>query len=345
MSRPLAPTLDDVARAAGVSRATASRAVRGGAQVKASTQAAIDRAVRELGYVPNLVARSLATKRTDTIAVIVSEPHTRLFADPFFPTVISGIAEKLAPTDLHMSLLMGDGEYRKKLDQYLRSGRADAAIIVSHHDGDNLPGLMKELRLPHVFLGRPIEEESEDKQASSGHTSTHFIDLDNVTGGYMAAEHLIERGSRNIAMITGPMDIASSRERLEGARSALAHEGIDFIDVQHGTFEEANAHELTQKILRTHPHIDGLFVGSDRMAVAALSALRDAERMVPADIRVVGFDNAEFAALSVPTLTTITNPWQEIAQRATDMLLAQLEGEPVETPILLQPTLIKRQSS
>ena len=153
VARRSAPTLDDVARVAGVSRATVSRAVRGGHLVSGDTRQAIAEAIKQLGYVPNQVARSLAMRRSNTIAVVVSEPHARVFRDPFFATSVAGVAERLEPTDWQMALYLAYGGYRQKLEQFLRGGTVDAVLVVSHHDDDLLATLLEEVAIPCVPPG------------------------------------------------------------------------------------------------------------------------------------------------------------------------------------------------
>lgn len=337
-----APTLDDVARVAGVSRATASRAVRGQALVAGATQQAIARAIKQLGYVPNQAARSLATRQANSIGVIVPEPHTRLFDDPFFATTISGVAETLGRTEKHMVLFMADEGYRTKLERYLRGGHVDAALIVSHHDGDNLSALMEELRVPCMFVGRPRET------ASTGEYSVanRFVDIDNVLGGRLATTHLVKRGCRRIATITGPMDIASARERLAGFRQVLAETELEPAGVYLGTFEPDSAREAAHRLLDECPEADGIFVASDLMAAATIGVLTQHGRSVPGDVGIVGFDDAEIASVTTPPLTTVTNPWRRLAVRATEMLLADLDDDrPMVGPIIIEPELVVRQSA
>lgn len=336
------PTLDDVARVAGVSRATASRAVRGGHLVSGSTQAAIDAAIKQLGYVPNQAARSLATRTSSTIAVVVSENPERVFHDPFFATSVAEVAKYLERTDWQMGLYLAYGAQQKKLEQYLRGGLVDAALVVSHHDEDRLAALFEDVALPCAFLGRPARDEDRE---SSFSVANRFADLDNVTGGQLAAQHLIERGCRRIATITGPMDIASARERLQGFKAALAEAGLQPIAVRYGDFEPDSAKQATLDLLANAPRFDGIFVASDRMAIASLEVLQAQGRRVPDDVRVIGFDDSPMAQTTTPTLSTVHNPWRALAVAATEMVLAELNGSPPAEPVILRPALVPRQST
>ncbi|MDO4258399.1 MAG: LacI family DNA-binding transcriptional regulator [Actinomycetaceae bacterium] len=343
MSKPRSsPTLDDVARVAGVSRATASRAIRGGHLVSESAQQAINAAIRELGYVPNLAARSLATKQSNTIAVVVSEGHQRIFSDPFFATAVSGIVERLEPTERHLALHMAYGGYLSKLEDYLRGGNIDAVIVVSHHEADRLPALLNELRIPCAFLGRPLGGMDEGGDLA---ISQHYVDVDNVTGGRIAARHLLECGCTKIATITGPMDIASARERLDGFTQALHEAGLEPVAVVEGDYDTESARLRARELLAMGVEMDGLFVASDRMAVSAMTVLSGAGVRIPDDLRIMGFDNADICRMTTPALTSVTNPWRNLAIAATEMVLAQLNGEKISGPLIISPALVPRKST
>ena len=151
-----AATLDEVARLAGVSRATASRAINGGSRVSARSQQAVDDAVRRLGYTPNLAARSLVTRRTDSVALVVPEPDERVFSDPFFARTLHVVTRVLSERDLQVVLLIaGPGEQEERMLRYLRNRHSDGAIVVSHHRRDALADQLSSLGMPSAFIGRP----------------------------------------------------------------------------------------------------------------------------------------------------------------------------------------------
>ena len=150
------PTLEEVARLAGVSRATASRAINGGNRVSAQAQNAVDEAVRALGYTPNPAARSLVTRRTDSVALVVPEPDERVFSDPFFARTLRGVSRVLTERDLQLVLLMArPGPEEQRMLRYLRNRHVDGALVVSHHEADSLADHLAALDLPCAFVGRP----------------------------------------------------------------------------------------------------------------------------------------------------------------------------------------------
>ena len=326
------PTLDEVAERAGVSTATVSRVLNNSARVSAAMRAAVEAAVAELGYVPNPAARNLARRRTDTIALVVSEPGDRLFADPFFPAVVHGIAEVLAETELQLVLLPARGErQQRKVERYVLEGHVDGAILLSVHADDVLPHALAAAGAPLVLSGRPRREAA----------AISWVDTDNRLGGRLATELLLETRSR-VATITGPLDMSVSSDRFEGYRDALA--GRPAL-VAHGDFGVESGRAAAEELLRREPALDGLFAASDAMAVGALQALAAVARRVPGDVAVVGFDDVELAATASPPLTTVRQPWDEMTRALVDLLLRRIAGEPRAEQVVLAPTLVRRASA
>ena len=330
------PTLEDVARVAGVSRATASRVVRDAGPASKKARAAVAEAVKQLGYVPNLAARTLVTKQYDVVALVVPEPNQRIFTDPFFGSAIAGMVDALSATHKQLVLAMrtpadDDGD---SLRRYLRESPVDGVVVLSHHTSDHFTGILQDRGIPMVFVGRPSEE-----------PYPPYVDVDNEEGGRLAARHLIERGATRLATISGPQDMTAAEDRLVGRRRELAEQGIEEVAWYEGDFTGQTASQLTERLLEEHPDVDGLFVASDPMAMAALRALERRGVRVPNDIRVVGFDDTEAGRESTPSLTEITNPAQRMANLATHQLLEMISGAAPGEPLIVEPELVVRQSS
>jgi len=329
-------TLEDVARLAGVSRATASRAVRGGELVSAANREAVRRAVADLGYVPNRAARSLVTRRTDTIAVVVPEPDARIFSDPFFAATIAGVADVLEDTPKQIVLLIRSrGGGNERLLGYLEGDHVDGVVVVSHHREDHLTDLIARSGLPAAFVGRPFSSLGE----------LQYVDVDNRMGGRMAAEYLVSTGARTIATISGPLDMSAALDRLEGWREALLDAGLDPFIQYEGDFTMGSARRIAARLLAEHPEVDAIFAASDLMASGVLSVARAVGRDVPGDLRVVGFDDGPVAPDTDPPLTTLTNPGRELAVAATRMVLSQLDRQEYRAPVILRPRLVIRGSA
>ncbi len=334
--RPLAPTLEQVAERAGVSRSTASRAINGGLRVSPEALASVELAVADLGYTPNRAARSLVTRRTDSIALVVPEPDERVLSDPFFAGTLNGLSTSLADSDVQVVLVIARPGDSERTIRYLRNGHVDGAIVVSHHRNDEFDRALQASRVPNVFVGRPL---------SVGDIDVQYIDTDNVEGGRLATQHLIERGARRIGTIAGPQDMSGGIDRLAGWRRAMASAGMADDAVAFGDFTVSSGADAAREILSRFPDLDALFIASDLMAAGALGVLAELGKDVPGDIAVVGYDNLGVAASTVPPLTSVVQPVVAMARAAGARLLAQLNGAPPSEPLIFAPELVIRSST
>lgn len=313
------PTLEEVARLAGVGRGTASRVMNGSDHVSSRSREAVERAVRELGYVPNQAARSLKTRRTDTVALVIAEDEERVFAEPFFAGLVRGISRAVDATSRRLVLSMvPDESHLDRLGQFLTPQHVDGVMVVSLHDGLSLPDSPD---LPIVYVGRP-----NDPRAS-------FVDVDNHDGARQAVDHLAASGRRRIACITGPQDMASGRDRLEGYREALDAAGLSFDGtlVETGDFSDASGARGAAALLERRPDLDAIFAANDVMALGALRELSRRGLSVPRDVALVGFDGSAAAAASNPVLTSVHQPLAALGEALVEVLARRIE-EPGTAP-------------
>ncbi|MGH1564099.1 LacI family DNA-binding transcriptional regulator [Mumia sp. DW29H23] len=337
---PKRPTLEQVAALAGVGRGTASRVINGSPSVAPQTRDAVMKAVAELGYVPNQAARSLVTRRTGAIALVISEPEERLFSEPFFAGVVRGISRVMDERDRQLVLVLvhGPSERRDEPATYLSPQHVDGALLLSQHEGDDLPQRLRERGLTMVYGGRPPSDGGES-----------WVDVDNVGGARAAVAHLLERGRRTVATIAGPPDMQAGRDRLQGYREALAAAGVAYDPglVRTGDFTELGGWQEMRRLLAERPDLDAAFVASDPMALGALRALREAGRPVPESVAVVGFDDSPMAAVSDPPLTTVNQPVERLGSEMAEMLLAYLADPdaPEARSVVLPTSLVLRGSS
>jgi DNA-binding LacI/PurR family transcriptional regulator len=334
---PTVPTLEEVALLAGVSRATVSRVINDSPKVSPQAREAVLAAVEELHYVPNQVARSLVRRRTDTLALVLSEPDTRLFSDPFFASIVRGVSAELADTERNLVLLTArDRREQEKVGRYVMQGHVDGVIFMSLHRQDVLPAILERTGVPVVLSGRPLD----------GRPAA-YVDADNVGGGRAAAAHLLGSGRRAVGTVTGPADMVAGIDRHAGYRAALEAAGVPLREelVEAGDFTEAGGRRATEALLARAPDLDALFVASDPMAVGALAALRAAGRRVPDDVAVVGFDDAAVAQTCDPPLTTVAQPLPEMARLLTDLLVARIEGSAGADDHRVVPTTLVRRAS
>jgi DNA-binding LacI/PurR family transcriptional regulator len=329
-------TLRQVAAAAGVSRATASRVINGSPLASEHARQAVEAAIAELGFTPSPAARSLALGRTNSVALVLPEPNARVLTDPFFSQVILGLSAELETTDLQMVLLLArDGQRTERIDRYLAGRHVDGAVIASHHRDDTLNQRLVDSGLPCVFLGRPLAV-----------TGAHYVDMDNASGARLATRHLIDQGRRHIATITGPQDMTAGIDRVDGWRAALEAAGLSDAGIEVGNFTEAAGAAAMRGLLATHPEIDGVFVASDIMAAGALTVLAEHGRRVPEDVAVVGFDDFPIAGTTKPPLTTVAQPVQAMTAQAGRLLLAMMNGDDAgPDPVIFPPQLVLRSSA
>ena len=332
------PTLDEVAAHAGVGRGTVSRVINGSPHVTERTREAVRRAIEELGYVPNRAARALVTRRTDTVALLISESEDRIFGEPFFAGIVRGVSAALTASSRQLLLAMAQtSDGHDRLEDYFTGHHVDGVLLLSLHGADPLPGHLLERGLPVVLGGRP-----------SGWTGGRYVDVDNRSGAYAATAHLLERGRRRIATITGMQDMSAGMERLQGYRDALREAGAEAADtlVATGDFSEQSGVHAMRELLEREPGLDAVFAASDPMAVGALRVLREAGRRVPDDVAIVGFDDSSVAQHTDPPLTSVHQPVEQMGQEMARLLIAQIEGEAGPDDSVILPTeIVVRQSS
>ncbi|KES08363.1 LacI family transcriptional regulator [Streptomyces toyocaensis] len=336
--RPGTPTLEEVAALAGVGRGTVSRVINNAAGVKDSTRRAVQRAIAELGYVPNLAARSLAGRRADAVALVMTEPDWRQFGEPFFSEIVRSVGDALTDTEVQLllTLVRTDAE-RRRLVEYARGGRVDGVMLMSVHAEDALPDMLAEVGLPTVLLGR-----------RSGDEAVTYVDADNAGGARSAVAHLLGLGRRSIATITGPSDMYVAQCRLRGYREALERAGAesDAAWTAEGDFSAESGHRAMAELLSRAPEIDGVFAASDTMAAGALNALRAAGRRVPEDVAVIGFDDFPLAQHTDPKLTTVRQPLEDIGRTMVRLLLEEMEEPAVAwRHVILRTELVLRDSA
>ncbi|MGW9435058.1 LacI family DNA-binding transcriptional regulator [Streptomyces sp. NPDC055607] len=334
------PTLEEVAARAGVGRGTVSRVINGSPKVSERTRTAVERAVAELGYVPNRAARALAGSRTDAVALVVPETEARLFAEPYFLDIIRGVSAELADADKQLLLtLIRSEQERQRFEQYLAAQRVDGVLLVSVHGDDPLPDQVRALGLPAVLNGRRSRDES-----------VAFVDSDNTGAGRAAVAHLAARGRRAVATITGPLDMYAARCRLDGYREGLAGAGLAADEglVAHGDFTEEGGRRAMRELLDRRPGLDAVFAASDVMAAGARAVLREAGRRVPEDVALVGVDDSAVARHMDPPLTSVRQPIEEMGRAMARLLLQEIAspGDPDDQPRRMLPTeLVVRESS
>ncbi|MFF5188997.1 LacI family DNA-binding transcriptional regulator [Streptomyces sp. NPDC000345] len=331
------PTLEDVARRAGVSRSTVSRVVNGEARVSAEVVARVRAVIDALGYVPNQAARQLVTRRTNAIAVVATPPEGRLFLDPFFDLLLRGVRRELAEHGAQAVLLfLEEPDDRVRVADYLGGGHVDGAVLFSLRPGDLLHTMIGRLDIPAVFGGRPLLR---DGDTVPGHA---YVDGDNRGGARQAVRHLVSLGRRRIATVAGPYDQENSAaDRLAGYRDVLPDASSHL--VERADYSRQGGADAMAALLDRCPDLDAVFVASDFMASGALQTLRERGRRVPEDVAVVGFDDlTSIAETTDPPLTTVHQDVGEMGRRMARLLF---EHTGPEASVVVPTRLVRRRSA
>lgn len=329
------PTIDDVAAAAGVSRATVSRALSGGHRVSTSAMAAIQQAVQRTGYVVNRHARNLASHRPQSVTFILCEPQQRLVEDPNFNVLLSGCSQALARHDLALTVAVAGGtDVRAWLRRHIVGGQVDGALVVSAHANNPIADELRASDIPVVVYGAPAVDT--DRRLA-------YVAADDRGGARQIVRHLRERGRRTIATIAGPPGTTCGVQRLAGWRDVLGPAAEERL-VATGDYTCAGGQAAMAQLLDQAPDLDAVFASADLMAAGALVTLSRAGRRVPADVAVAGFEDAAVATAVWPPLTTVRRPLPRISTEMVRLLLDQLDGRP-PAAVTLPTELVTRDST
>ena len=332
----MSATLSDIAKDLNISVVTVSKALRNKGRISARTRSRVLKRAKELDYRPNWVARSLVTRRTYTIGLLLPD-----FTHPFFADIAKTIAETVRPRGYHViiSYFEEDPDLERVEADSLLARRVDGLILASSQSPDRLE-LFEDLRnrkMPLVLIDRPIEG-----------VRASFVGVDNEAVGKLATTHLIERGCRRIAHLRGPK-IGLAAKRLNGYTASLKKNRLTAPPgyVVDAGFQDHSGYQAMKKLLAAGPAPDGVFCYNDPVAIGAMKALREAGLRVPEDVAVVGAGNVHYSdALAVP-LTTIDQKTREIGARAAELLLEQIGSKRAVRPerILIVPELVVRKST
>lgn len=327
--------LKEFAELAGVSTATASRALTGSGRVSEDTRKRIAALAEKLGYQPNFAARNLRTQRTMTIGVLVPLGHEALqhLSDPFFNTMTGFLADAFAENGYDMLLSRVLPRNDRWMDRFIGSGRVDGIVVVGQSDQFHVIETISRRYTPMVVWG--------GYSPGQHHCS---IGSDNRLGGGLAAKHLIDRGCTRIAY-AGPVEGSEFGERTDGARMAVLGAGLPPLLELPTHFEPNAAYADVREKLSALEHLpDGIVAGSDVTAISVIRALRDLGKRVPEDVRVIGYDGLPIGEHMAPPLSTIDQQLRHGAHLLTQTLLHRIAGEETQSQ-QIRPELIVRGST
>jgi len=310
-------TIKDVAKEAGVSPSTVSRVISDSPNISNSTKDKVRSIMKEMGYYPNAIARSLVKQKTRSIGLVMSRPTDRALANPFFSGVIQGIAAVAQEKNYSILLTAADNyedEYEEALKQ-LKVGRVDGLVLLASRINDDLIKQLLENNYPFVLIGRSEEFRSIPR-----------VDNDNYMAAYTLVEKLIRSGYKDFSVLAGHKDYVFTGDRLKGVIDALkAHnlninpDRIEFTD-----FSFTSAEESAYKILSNF-NPDVLIAFDDLLGMAAVQTAEKLGFSIPEQIGIVGFNDHTLISYFKPSLTTVKIPIVEMGQKAISMLIKMLE--------------------
>lgn len=328
-------TLQDIAAAAGVSRSTASRALNDSPRISKATKQRIREIARAQGFVPNARGRALATGKSETVAILITEPLNEFFSDPTYGAYVRGITEQLSESSYLPALLQASSEQERARVLRAAERRAfDAIINISPYEGDELLESLTHINIPTVLCGQ-LAENTYDHVFSS-------VFSDDYEGARLAAQAIADKNRAHCVAILGPKDNPAVPERVRGYQDVLGSR-LDPEAVVYTGWTASDGFIATRQLMQTHPQLDAVLAGSDRIAAGALEALAELGKRVPEDVSVVGFDNHPIATHTTPQLTTVHQPLQEEGVIAAKMALEMIDGSPARTEVL-HMSLVERQS-
>ena len=327
------PTIYQVAERAGVSLSTVSRVLNGKASVNKVLKERVEKAVKELNYRPNSVARSLANNRTDSVGVLVPELNA-----PFFGDLMQAVESTLRAADKHVIISVGRNclETEKDAVEFLISRNCDALIMHAEALSDEYLLELNQSKLPVALVNRQVEGLPEA-----------CTSLDNEKGGYLATRHLLELGHKDIAYISGPTDKCDASLRLEGHKRALSEAGLPTNPqlIFNGDYSEEDGKIGLLELMARDMPFTALVCANDWMASGAISCARDLGMSLPQDLSVVGFDDVVFAHHVFPRLTTVSNPIAEMAEMSAKYILNKVYGQANNVQLYFEPSLVVREST
>jgi len=330
------PTIRDVAKLAGVAPITVSRVINNSGYITGETRQRVEQAIEQLGYVPNSLARSLRSRKTRMLALVLTD-----ITNPFWTTVARGVED--AASDAGFSVILcNTDESESEQERYIRiilEKQVDGVLLVPVRNPAEPVGAIHAQHVPVVVLDRRVP----------GDLEADVVRCDSVTGASQLVRLLIELGHRRIAAVLGPHGVSTAEDRAAGYRMARREAGLpeESDAVFYGEYTMESGYELACQALQAAPDVTAFFAGNNFLALGALRALRDRGVRVPEQMALVGFDDLPEALVIEPFMTVAAQPAYEMGHKATELLLARLSGQASEPcqEIVLPTELIVRRSS
>lgn len=332
-------TIKEVAKLAGVSPSTVSRVISDSSRISDDTKKVVREAMETLGYHPNAIARSLVSKATNTIGIVMPESAQGAFLNPFFPQALSGVSAATHEEDYCILLSTGisEEEQLESIKNIVMGGRVDGVIIMYSSVDNVVLDTLEKLRIPVVVIGKPLKSKG-----------TLYVDNDNVEASFNVTEKLIKNGHKKIALISGSFKFVVSLDRLDGYMNALKKYNIPFKKeyiVQLSGLVNESGYERTKQLLELEERPTAIVATDDVMAFDAINAIKEKGLSIPENIEIISFNNIPSAELTTPSLTSVDIDAFTLGYEASKLIIEQIKGEAKRDRVIVPTKIVYRESS
>ena len=326
-------TIYSIAKKIGISASTVSRALRNSGYVRKELKEQIFAVAKEMEYEPNLVAVGLLSKQSYSLGLVLPD-----ITNPYFPEIARGVEDAASKNGYNVFLCNTDGITSKEASylKLLRSKQIDGVIFIAANEDPVGPRRLQKANIPIVLVDRRVDIQCD------------YVTADNFRGGFIATRHLLERGHRRIAVVTGPAKLSSSIQRLEGYKAALQDEGVKFSEslVIEGDYQAKGGYASASAFLSMNPRPTAVFVCNDLMAIGLMEAFEQYGVSVPKDCSIVGYDDTMLASVCRPKLTTVSQPKYEMGSLACEIMIDRLKRPDAKLMSeVFMPKLVIREST
>jgi len=327
-------TIYDIAREAGVSIATVSQVINGKGKISEKRRAEIMEIMERLHYQPSAIAAALTGKQTYTLGLLVPD-----ISNPYFAELARAVEDRSRQLGYSVVICSTDNK-DERVERYLnllQQKRVDGMMIGTGIDNAEILSPLLQQSIPVALIARHMPS-----------LSVHTVTIDDILGGALAADHLLELGHTRVAVLSEPSKVSSSQERVRGFRETLIKAGLTLEpnQIRESAADLSSAKKEALLLLGEKDHPTGLFCCNDIQAIGALQAAKELGLRVPEDVSIIGFDNTILASVTSPPLTTVAQPIEELGHRAVDLLIEELKDEQKEPQkIVLKPELVIRESA
>ena len=327
-------TIHDVAKQAGVAPITVSRVINNSGYISDKTREKVQKAINELGYVPNVLARSLKSKRTNTLALVFTD-----ITNPFFTILARGVEDTASESGFNVIFCNTD-ESQEKEDTYIQlllQKQVDGILLVPAVSSSKSIDLIQEQKTPLVVLDRRVP-----------HTNVDVVRGDSDGGAYQLTQHLINLGHKRITILSGPREVSTAEDRFQGYKRAMEDNGLsEFVQCHYGGFSQESGKKLARQVFSKQPNPTAIFAANNLIALGTLSTLHSMGIKVPDDVALVSFDDIPENLTLFPFMTVVRQPSYEMGKRATEILISRIReaGSPDYQEIIFPVEFFESTSS